>query len=139
MLSLSQSLNISDMCRSTLISQHPRAFNLHNRRSVLSSQPSSSPIWAELSTSIIDLRFSSIHHRWSVISAVHHLRSASQGCSFQHFLFISLFQSHASSISICVFWIYRLLMFGFCRFVLQCGLVFSDLWNLWSLIFVFRS
>ena len=71
---LSHSLNISNMCRSTLISQYRRALNLHHRRSAPSSQPPSSSICADLSTSIItDLRFSSIHHRRSAISAIHHL------------------------------------------------------------------
>ena len=137
------------MCRSTLISQHHQAFNLHNCRSVLSSQPPSSlicaelstsitPIWADLLTSITDLQFSSIHHCWSAIFAIHHFRSVSQGVVFSNFFFISLFQSNASLVSICVLWIYGLLVFGFCRSVLQCRLVFSDLWNLWSLIFVFQ-
>ena len=59
------------------------SLNLHHRWSTSSSWPPSSPICTDLSTSIItDLRFSSIHHHCFAISVIHHLQSASQGCSF---------------------------------------------------------
>ena len=122
---LSHSLNISNMCRSTLISQYRQALNLHHRRSVPSSQPPSSSIYADLSTSIItDFRFSSIHHRRSAISAIHHLWSASQGCCFQLFsLYFFVSVSCKSSFYLCSLdlWVTGVWV---CRSILQCRFVF---------------
>ena len=100
---LSHSLNISNMCRSTLISQYRQALNLHHRRSVPSSQPPSLPICDSLPFTIVDLQ--------SLPFTISDLRV--KVVVFSYFLFISLFQSHASPVSICVLWIYRLLVFGF--------------------------
>ena len=128
------------MCRSTLISQQYRAFNLHHRLSVPSSQPQS------LSTSIIaNLRQDlNLHRRFALISqppsspicnslplTIVDLQSLPFTISdlqvkvvvFSNFLFISLIQSHASSVSIYVLWICGLLVFvdlwvtGVCGFV----------------------
>ena len=161
------------MCRSTLISQHFRAFNLHHRLSAPSSQPQS------LSTSIIaDLcQDLNLHRRFMLISqppsspiydslpfTIVDLQSLPFTISdlrvkvvvFSNFLFISLIQSHASSVSICVLWIYGLLVFvdlwvsldlflrdgslyWVCRSILLNIDLFFQICEICGLWFVFRS
>ena len=138
------------MCWSTLISHYRRAFNLRHGQSASTSQPSSSPICAELSTSIIvDLRRSvNLHHHRSAIlfhspSSICNLYHSpspiyeSRLVVFSYFLFISLFQSHASPVSICVLWIYGLLVFGFVDLFFSVDLFskICEICGLWSLSF----
>ena len=149
------------MCQSTLISQHRWAFNLHHRWSTSSSRPPSSPICTDLSISIIaDLhRALDLHHRQSALISqppsspicdslpftIIVLQSLSFTISnlqvkvvvFINFLFISLFQSHVSLVSICILWICGLLVFGFVDLFFSVDLFFQicEICGLWSLSF----
>ena len=86
-----------------IIADLRRALYLHHHRSTPICQPPSSPICDSLPFTIIDLQ--------SLPFTISNLRV--KVVVFTYFLFISLFQSHASPVSICVLWIYGLLVFGF--------------------------
>ena len=104
-----------------------RALNLHHNRFVLISQPPSLPICDSLPFTIVDLQ--------SLPFTISDLRV--KVVVFSYFLFISLFQSHASPVSICVLWIYRLLVFGFIDLFFSVDLFskICEIFGLWSLSF----
>ena len=117
-------LNIAELSTS-IIANLRRPLNLHHHQSAPSSQPPSSSICVDLSTSIItNLQVSSIHHCRFAISAIHHLWSASQGCSFQLFsLYFFVSVSCKSSFYLCSLdlWVTGVWV---CKSILQCRFVF---------------
>ena len=137
----------AELSTSIIVDLH-QDLNLH-RRSTLISQPPSSPICDFLPFTILNLQ--SLPFTFSDLRV--------KVVVFNNFLFISLIQSHASSVSIYVLWICGLLVFvdlwvsldlffnvdlflrdgslyWVCRSVLQYRFVFSNFWNLWSLIYL---
>ena len=121
------SLPIYVVLSTSIIANLRWALNLHHCRSALISQPPSSPICNSLPFTIVDLQ--------SLPFTIFDLRV--KFVVFSYFLFISLFQSHASPVSIFVLWICGLLVFGFVDLFFSVDLFFQicEICGLWSLSF----
>ena len=119
-------LNIVELSTSIIADLH-RALDLHHRQSALISQPPSSPICDSLPFTIVVLQSLSFTISNLQVKVV----------VFINFLFISLFQSHVSLVSICILWIYGLLVFGFVDLFFSVDLFFQicEICGLWSLSF----